>query len=69
MKDQNYINRVKARWADVYPDLIDVANRVVEERRAANKGFPMSITERFGRSVIIWMSIGCAVTRRWSSTM
>ncbi len=23
----------------------------------------MSITERSGRSVIIWMSIGCAVTR------
>ncbi len=30
MKDQNYINRVKARWADVYLDFIDVANRAVE---------------------------------------
>ena len=37
MKDQNYINRVKARWADVYPDLVDLANRIVEERREANR--------------------------------
>ncbi len=37
MKDQNYINRVKARWADVYPDLVEIANRVVEDRRNANR--------------------------------
>ncbi len=37
MKDQNYINRVKARWADVYPDLVELANRIVEERREANR--------------------------------
>lgn len=37
MKDQSYINRVKARWADVYPDLVEIANRVVEDRRKANR--------------------------------
>lgn len=37
MKDQNYITRVKARWADVYPDLVEIANRVVEDRRKANR--------------------------------
>ena len=37
MKDQNYINRVKARWADLYPDLVEIANRVVEDRREANR--------------------------------
>lgn len=37
MKDQSYINRVKARWADVYHDLVEIANRVVEDRRKANR--------------------------------
>lgn len=37
MKDQSYINRVKARWAEVYPDLVEIANRVVEDRRKANR--------------------------------
>lgn len=57
MKDQNYINRVKARWADVYPDLIDVANRVVEERRAANR-----LSDEYNRK--IW-KVGNYLDEHW----
>lgn len=57
MKDQNYINRVKARWADVYPDLIDVANRVVEERRTANR-----LSDEYNRK--IW-KVGNYLDEHW----
>lgn len=57
MKDQNYIYRVKARWADVYPDLIDVANRVVEERRAANR-----LSDEYNRK--IW-KVGNYLDEHW----
>lgn len=56
-EDQNYINRVKARWADVYPDLIDVANRVVEERRTANR-----LSDEYNRK--IW-KVGNYLDEHW----
>lgn len=57
MKDQNYIDRVKARWADVYPDLVNLANTVVEERRSANK-----VSDYYNRK--IW-KVGNYLDERW----
>ena len=58
MKDQNYINRVKARWAEVYPDLKNLANTIVEERREANR-----LSDQYNR--LIWPT-GNALGGYWS---
>lgn len=57
MKDQTYIDRVKARWAEVYPDLVNLASTVVEERRAANK-----VSDYYNRK--IW-KVGNYLDERW----
>lgn len=57
MKDQNYIERVKARWAALYPDLVNLANTVVEERREANR-----ISDHYNR--LIWQ-VGNYLDGRW----
>lgn len=57
MKDQNYIDRVKLRWANVYPDLVEIANNVVEDRRKANR-----LSDYYNRK--IW-KIGNYLDSRW----
>lgn len=57
MKDPNFVNRAKARWAEVYPDLKNIANTVVEERREANR-----LSDRYNRQ--IWR-VGNALGNYW----
>lgn len=57
MKDQEYVNRVKARWADLYPDLVDIADKVVEDRRKANR-----LSDTYNRR--IW-KVGNYLDSRW----
>lgn len=58
MKDQNFIDRVKARWAEVYPDLKNLANTIVEERREANR-----LSDQYNRQ--IW-PVGNALGGYWT---
>ncbi len=58
MKDQNFVNRAKARWAEIYPDLKNIANTVVEERRDANR-----LSDHYNR--LIW-PVGNALGNYWT---